>query len=365
VSWPGADVGPLVKAGLEARSGEDAIGDAGRSAVEGVRRSWARLWGRLPLLDGKSFRELVAWREVSLLWLTEAFIRDETAGPRCARLAAAALRLLDATRPDEVDAMGLPAPAAILLARACTVRGVLHHGSAPRARPLRSSSSRRERPSLLRLVLPGRGGPLPPGAPGTGSGASLLVLLGPGADAESLVPFLRAAEADLGMRGVVVPAAALGRWETRRVRRAVKDATRRLREHGQQLRRAPGLHESYTHRGVGFADLARGDLDAILRHLPDGVRLLETAAELVAAARPAVLGLAGWPRDQRRALLAGADGAGTVSLVLRIGAEDQDDLDRADGGPRARVTIALEPGGDPAPALARLREAARATLEPA
>jgi hypothetical protein len=365
VSWPGAAVGPLVKAGLPAESGDDAIGDAGRDAVESAGRTWARLWGRLPLLDGKSFRELVSWRETSLLWLAEAFIRDETVGPRCARLAEAALRLLDATRPDEVDALGLPGPAAALLARACTVRGVLYHGPAPRARPLRSSSSRRGRPSLLRLVLPRRGVPLPPGAPAAGSGACLLVLLGPESDAESLGPFLRAAEADLGLRGVVVSAADLGRWETRRVRRAVRDAKRRLREHGQRLRRAPGLHESYTHRGVGFADLAGGDLDAILRHLPDGVRLLETAIEFQAAARPAVLALAGWPRDQRRALLAGADAAGSASVVLRIGAEDPDDLDRADGGPRARATVTLEPGGDPAPALARLREAARATLEPA
>jgi hypothetical protein len=143
----------------------------------------------------------------------------------------------------------------------------------------------------------------------------------------------------------------------------VRDATRRLRERGEPLRRAPGLHESYTHRGVGFADLARGDLDAILRRLPDGVRLLETAIELVAATRPVALGLVGWPRDERRALLAGADDAGVASIVLRFGAEDPDDLDRADGGPRPRATIVLEPGGDPAPALARLREAVRATLE--
>ena len=84
-----------------------------------------------------------------------------------------------------------------------------------------------------------------------------------------------------------------------------------------------------------------------------------------AAARPAVLVLVGWPRDERRALLAGGEAAGVASVVLRLGAEDPDDLDRADGGPRARATVALDPGGDPAPALGPLREAARATLGPA
>jgi hypothetical protein len=365
VSWPGADVAPLVKAGLEARSIDDALGDEAREAVESAGRTWARLWGRLPLLDGKSFRELVSWRKVSLLWLAEAFIRDETAGPRCARLAEVALRLLDATRPDEVDAVGLPAPAAVLLARACTVRGVLYHGSVPRVRPLRLPVAGRRWPALVRLAAPWKRPPGLPGPPGTRT-VSLLVLLGPGGDAESLGPLLRAAEAELGAPGMALAAEALGRWETRRVRRAVAEARRHLHEQGERLRRAPGVHESYTHRGVGFADLAGGDLDAILRRrLPEGVRLLETAVELLTAAGPAVLGLVGWRRDERRALLAAADAASTATVVLRIGVEDPDDLDRADGGPQARATIALDPGGDPAPTLAGLREAARATFEPA
>ena len=107
----------------------------GLAAAEAGGRTWTRLWGRLPLVDGMSFRELATWREMSLLWLAEGFIRAETAGPRCAELVEIALRLLEATRASEVDVAGLSGPDAVLLDRACTASGVLFHGKPPRAAP--------------------------------------------------------------------------------------------------------------------------------------------------------------------------------------------------------------------------------------
>jgi hypothetical protein len=46
----------------------------------------------------------VEWRGASLLWSGEAFLRDETAGPRCARTTEIAMRLLDATELANLDA---------------------------------------------------------------------------------------------------------------------------------------------------------------------------------------------------------------------------------------------------------------------
>jgi hypothetical protein len=42
-----------------------------------------------------------------------------------------------------------------------------------------------------------------------------------------------------------------------------------------------------------------------------------------------------------------------------------EDVDRADGGPRAAATLVWEAGSDPAPAVARLGEVARARVESA
>ena len=131
VCWPGAPGSSLERERVPFRAVEDVLGPEGLAAADTAARTWARVWGRLPLVDGKSFRELVEWRGTSLLWCAEAFLRDETAGPRCARTAEIALRLLEATTPSEVDAPGLLPADALLLARACTVRGVLFHGPSP------------------------------------------------------------------------------------------------------------------------------------------------------------------------------------------------------------------------------------------
>ena len=55
-------VSPLERAGVPFRAVEDLLGPEGLAAADAAARTWARVWGRLPLVDGKSFRELVEWR---------------------------------------------------------------------------------------------------------------------------------------------------------------------------------------------------------------------------------------------------------------------------------------------------------------
>jgi hypothetical protein len=254
-------------------------------------------------VDGKSFRELVPWRGSSLLWSASTFLLERTAGPRCARTAEIALRLLEATAPAEVDAAGLAPADRLLLGRACRARGILFHGPA----------------------------------------------LGPGRARATAAPRRR--------RGVVAVALAeLARWQTRRVRRAASSAAASLYRQLGRLRETPGLTESYAHRGVGFADLAARDLEALLGHLEAAVRQLESVVELVVAAGPAAVLLAVPARDERRSLVHACAAAGVGAVVLRLGEEA---ADRADGGPQPLATVDWKPGDDPGPVIARLREAVR------
>jgi len=366
VSWPGASGAAL---GVPFRAGEDVLGPEGLAAADTAARTWARVWGRLPLVDGKSFRELVEWRGASLLWCAEAFLRDETAGPRCARAAEIALRLLAATTPSEVDAPGLVPADALLLARACTVRGILFHG--PSRAPGRPLAVERPAPrgglrrAIADALAPAHPPPLP-ALPALEAGAEgpLVALVAGEEERLAVAPLLEAFSADLWRGVAIVTLAELPRWETRRARRAASDAEALLREQGRRLRGTPGLAESYSHRGVSFADLASGDIEALLAgHLPAVVRRIEAARELVVSARAAAVLLAVPGRDERRALLHACSSAGVAAVVVRLGAPGAGDADRTDAGPRPVATLGWAKGADPRPVVARLREAARGRVE--
>lgn len=370
VVWPGTDPSALVRSGVPVRPVEAFLGDAGLAAAEAAARTWTRVWGRLPLVEGKSFRELATWREMPLLWLAEGFIRGETAGPRCAELVEISLRLLEATHASEVDVAGLAASDTVLLARACTASGVLFHGKTPRARPLRPATpARRGRlRALERMLAPGTPPPLPSplGETGPAESTPLLVLTAPGDDAGTLRPLLEAAGAELSLPVVVVPVSDLVRWRTRRVVAQAAEAARLLRELWRRLRSSPGVLESYRHRDVGFSDLAGDDLQQILlAHLPQAVLRLESAIELFRSApRPAAVVLAAGSRDDRRTLLAACTVVRLPAIVIHPKPVGPDERERIDGGPRADATFVWEPGSDTAPVLARLREVARARVEP-
>jgi len=366
LAWSGVDEESLAALGVPVRGALERIGAEGCAAIEAAGRTWARLWSRVPLRDGRSFRELATLDDTSLLWLAEVFIHRETAGPRCARIAETALRILETTRADEVDAVSLPPPVALLFARACTARGVLFHGSVPQTRTLSPRLPPRSPGRRLRGLLAPATVPRELSSGHGDRGATLVVLVGPATERADLRQLEEAVACDLQLGVVTLGRAELRRCETRSVWRAVAGATARLEEVRELLRGAPGLHEAYTHRGVSFADLAARDLDAILRgRLPEAILLLEAASALIESARPAALVIVGWPRDDRRCLLAAAARHAVRSLTVRTGETDKDDLDRADGGPRPTATAQWAPGSDPGPLVARLAECARASLEPA
>jgi hypothetical protein len=177
-------------------------------------------------------------------------------------------------------------------------------------------------------------------------------------------PLLAAAAAELSLPAMVVPATSLTRWETRRERRAAAAAQSQLRDLWKQLCDAPGVLESYRHRDIGFSDLAGDDLERLLlEHLPGAVLRLETAIGLIATTvRPTMVILTGGRRDERRTLLAACAAAGVPAVVVHPAPLAAEELDRADGGPRAEATFVWQPGSDPAPAVARLLEAARARV---
>ena len=78
--------------------------------------------------------------------------------------------------------------------------------------------------------------------------------------------------------------------------REVRAVSRRLRETWGRLRRSPALGDAFSHRGVGFADLARRDLaELMLVWLPRAVSRFEQAAAVLRAVRPAVVCLGRQP----------------------------------------------------------------------
>jgi hypothetical protein len=198
----------------------------------------------------------------------------------------------------------------------------------------------------------------------TASEGPLVALVAGEEEGLALATILEAASADLGCGAAVVTLAELQRWETRRARRSASEADKHLLEQGRRLRGTPGLAESYSHRGVPFADLASGDLEALLLgHLPAVVRRIEAARELVVSSRAAVVLLAVPGRDERRSLLHACSSAGVAAVVVRLGAPGAGEADRADAGPRPVATLDWAKGKDPRSVVARLREAARGRVE--
>ena len=95
------------------------LGPEAADEVDTAAVRWTKDWGRRPLLDGRSFRDLYAWKGVSLWWFAELFLHHSTEATRFVRTIEVAHRLLDAEAPDEVEAHGLPEDEALLVERTC------------------------------------------------------------------------------------------------------------------------------------------------------------------------------------------------------------------------------------------------------
>lgn len=337
------------------------------AAIDDAAIAWTKAWGRRPLMDGKSFRELLVWKGVSLWWFAELYLHHSTEATRYVRLIEAYHRILEAESPDEVEAFGLSPEEALLLARTCTARGILFQGEPARARGrgvatfLVSLESRwntvKTLASAIKATLAG-----PPRLPSDAARRTVLFLShaafwrqrhGSGADGaqeyehyfDKLIPGV-AADARLQAFSVAVgPRAAfrrrgssdrlrdwlrlhpeggpyvhVNRYTTARVLRETRRATREIRAAWERLRGSPGVHEAFSHRGVAFFDLSSPDLAAtLLLQLPWAVRSYQEMAEVLDAVKPALVCLYAESSGWGRAAILAARARSVATLAIQHG----------------------------------------------
>jgi hypothetical protein len=306
------------------------------------------------------------WKGVSLWWFAELYLHHSTGAPQRVRTIETFHRLLEALRPAEAEAVGLTDEEEVLLGRTCTARGVLFHGPRKSGGAGFSGAagvSLRSRWNTLKTLLSAWKTALsdPPRVPP--SGKRRVLFLSHAAfwqkrrDAQTgeireyehyfdrIIP---EADADPGLEAVVVavgPRAAhrrrgpsdrmadwvrlheaggrsipVNRFTTLRVFRETLRGTREARRAWRALRRSPGAHEAFSHRGVSFADLSGEDLaGTLLLQLPWAIRSYEETAEVLYALRPGVLVLYAESSGWGRAALAAARAAGVPSLAIQHG----------------------------------------------
>jgi glycosyltransferase involved in cell wall biosynthesis len=336
-------------------------------AIDEAAMAWTKAWGSRPLRDGRSFRDLLSWKGVSLWWFAELYLHHSTEATRYVRLVETFHRILEAEQPGEVEAVGLPAEEAVLLERTCAARGVLFHGRT--APPLRLALRTR----VVSLVARWNGvktflGALkaaaagPPPRPATG-GKRIVVFLSHAAfwrrrvDPETaetaayehyfdaLIPDVarhpdlhpvvvavgpRAAFRRRGARERMRewmrlspgagPYVAVNRYTTWTVFRETLRAAALAREGWRAFRGSPGIREAFSHRGVAFDDLAAPDLAAtMLLQLPWAVRSYEEMAAALEALRPAALCLYAESSGWGRAALAACRAASVPTVAVQHG----------------------------------------------
>jgi hypothetical protein len=347
---------------------EEYLSSEDTDAVDEAAMAWTKAWGTRPVRDGRSVRELLSWNGVSLWWFAELFLFHSTEAPRYVRTIEAFHRILDAERPAEVEAEGLPAEEALLLERTCAARGVLFHGHhAPPALRLALRTrlvSLRARWNGVKAALTAlKAAAAPrPAAPADASKRTVLFLSHaafwrrrPAGETEEAQAYEHYFDALIpgvaghrGLRPVVLavgppdafrrrgprdrlrdwmrlvpepgPYIGVGRYTDRAVVHAARRAAGQAREAWRTLRGSPGMREAFSHRGVAFADLAAPDLAAtLLLQLPWAVRSYEEVAAALRECRPACLVLYAESSGWGRAALAACRAAGVPTLALQHG----------------------------------------------
>ena len=302
--------------------------------IETATRTFARVWGRRPLVDGRSFRELLEWKGASLWWMVETHFRTSTEAVACARQAEILLRVLEAEAPQEVEGVGLPNRDAVLLERAATARGVLCHTHERARTPARPGWSSWLKGAFSHRARSGK--PLP-------SAEYLLVT-----DAKEELPT---------ESPVPVPLEALHDADSREARTAMKTARPRFDEAFAELAASAGVREAFSHRGVAFHDLCAHDLEELLQvALPRAVHLFEETAALLHAASPRAVAVRVASRDERRTVLAACRSAGVPTVFLRTQGEHEPE--RLDGGPEPDLVLAWDGSAGPDDLREALHEAA-------
>jgi hypothetical protein len=328
---------------------------------------WTRAFGRHPLSDGRSLLERLTWRGVSLWWFAELYLHHSTGSPRRVRRIETYHRVLERLQPDEVVSLGLPREEAVLLGRVCRARGIAWQGPTQPARLaalaavwarvlLDAWDALKLRASAWKARLAG-----PPPAPG-GAGPVVVFLSHaafwrrrpaplPGepdeyehyfdrlipevAKSPGLVPFVVAVgpRAPFRRRGrcerlrewtgvgaTPAPYVHVHRYLGPEVVRSARRARREARAAWRASRHDPGMQVAFSHRGVGFADMAEADLaGTLLLQVPWAVRAYEEIAAALRATRPGVVCLYAESSGLGRAALAACRAAGVPTLGIQHG----------------------------------------------
>jgi hypothetical protein len=368
VAWTDEAAAALRAAGAAFRSASDYVSADEQDRIDEAAIEWTKAWGTRSVWDGRAVRDLLAWKGVSLWWFAELYLHHSTECPRYVRLIESFLRVLEAEHPDEVEAEGLNEDEAVLLGRACIVRRILFHGPMrPRSMPLRLRTLRvwlRARLDLAKCAVTARKTALAGALPAPREDGSPLALFlshaafwrerrNPETDERAEYEhyfdrILPAVAADGGIRAFVVavgPRAAfrrrgvtdrlaewarfhpeagpyvhVNRFTSPRVLGEVRLAAATARRAWRALRRSPGMGEAFSHRGVGFADLAGPALaGTLLRQLPWAVRSYEEMTEALLATRPAVVCLYAESSGWGRAAIAACRAAGVPTVAIQHG----------------------------------------------
>jgi hypothetical protein len=348
LAWTEQAVAALQRGSVAFQRPTDILTIEDADQIDDAAIEWNRAWGKRPLYDGRSFRELSVWQDVSLWWFAELYLFHLTGAAGRVRLIETFRRLLQATKAEEVEAFGLDSEETLLLARTCTSLGVLFHGTPRISRFALARRSWKPRFTArwisLKTMATALKASLAGGPPQRAAGAGTTVAflshaafwrkrqLADGTHQEyehyfdRLIPEV-AGDPQLSAWVVAVgprksfrrrgfldrlgewlrPAPSsrayvhMNRYTTWDVVRAFGQASREARVLWRRLRGSPGVHEAFSHAGVAFADLSERDLaGTVLLQLPWAVRCYEEMRGMLETVRPSALCLyaedSGWGR---------------------------------------------------------------------
>ncbi len=365
LAWDAEAAQALKSARIPCDRVAEVMGAGGLDAADDAAIEWTKAFFRRPLQDGRSFRELLAWKGVPLAYFAELYLHHSTASPAHVRAIETFVRVLERLRPQEVEAAGLTPEETLLLLRTCTAHGVLFHGApvtpasgagvwaismTSRWNNLKTALSAVKaafsgRPAApaddVRSVLflshaafwktrrdPESGEErefehyfdvLLPGVAADPQLRALVLAVGPGAAFRRRGPADRVSEW-LRLHPEAGPYVHVNRFTSWRVAGEVRRATQRVRSFWRSLERSPAAHEAFSHRGVSFFDLAGRDLAAtLLLQLPWAVRSYEEMVEALEHFRPALCVLYAESSGWGRAAVAACRARGVASLALQHG----------------------------------------------
>ncbi|MBN2370703.1 MAG: CDP-glycerol glycerophosphotransferase family protein [Vicinamibacteria bacterium] len=361
VAWSARASRSLQRAGVDYANLGSILDHEAIVALDEVAIAWTKNWGRRPLLDGRSFRDLLDWRGISLWWFAELYLYHCTRAPKFVRWIEMIGRWIKRENPDEIDGVGLGAPESALLARTCTEHGVLFVGRVSRLQggrrarrvslqsrwntwkmigsavkaAFRGGTPRRERADVLFLShaafwrLRQEKGPLDeyehyfdrviPEVERLEKLRASVVSIGPNVAHRRRRAWRRWLDwirLDRGRRSRLP----MSRFTSFRVAAQVVRATGGIREAWRGLRDAPGTHEAFSHAGIRFFDLVAADLaETMLLQLPWAVRCCEEATSALESLRPSVICLYAESSGWGRAALAAGQAAGIPTVALQHG----------------------------------------------